>query len=270
MKSFKRIALGAAVCSIMCLSVGTLFAQGQSRDRARQSQEKGDQAHLGIGVQSLSPALAQQLGDQLGKDQGVLIGDVEAGSPAAKAGVRKFDILTSFDDQKVYSTEQLIKLIHADKPGRTVTLQLIRHGKPLTVKATLGQQAARPLPQGPFAAEERRMMQHMMPLFREMVPVRTGGGHTDWESFDSMTMQKVGKDRFKVTIEYLDKQGKKQKHEFEGTRAEIHKAIQNEKDLPANERNHLLRSLDLQMPHFLIPSPESGIDLSRFFPEQPE
>ena len=60
-----------------------------------------------------------------------------------------------------------------------------------------------------------------------------------------MTLKKLDNDKFRAEIQYLDKDQKLQKHSFEGTRDEIHKAILNEKDLKPNEREHLLRSMNM-------------------------
>ena len=60
-----------------------------------------------------------------------------------------------------------------------------------------------------------------------------------------MILENVGKDRFKVQIEYLNKNGQLEKHRFEGGLKELHQKIVAEKDLPATERAQLLRSLNL-------------------------
>jgi hypothetical protein len=67
-----------------------------------------------------------------------------------------------------------------------------------------------------------------------------------WESFDSMTLTKVGNDHFNVEIAYLNKQGKMEHRTFEGSRQDIHRDIQAQKDLPPEERGQLLRALDLR------------------------
>ena len=91
-----------------------------------------------------------------------------------------------------------------------------------------------------------------------------------------MNLQKTGKDQFKVAISYLDDKGKTERHEFQGTRDDIHKAIQGEKDLPASERAHLLRVLDMPEHSNFMPGvrfvPGEGliIDLGGFAPSESE
>ena len=50
-----------------------------------------------------------------------------------------------------------------------------------------------------------------------------------------------------MQIQYLDKKGQLEKHEFEGTLKELHQKIAAEKTLPSRERAQLLRSLDLPL-----------------------
>lgn len=252
----RRIVVVTAVCTLTSLCTHPVVAEGERADAEKGGPEQHAakyEAYLGVGVESLGPALASQLSDLLGdgKDQGLLVNEIAPGSAAEKAGIRKYDVLTKFDDQRLYSEEQLQKLIHADKPGRTVTLGVIRTGKRLQVQAALGEQEE--LPHVHFRAHGYHPFRHgMMPAFRGDHRFGSGRVMADWESFDSLSMEKEGKDRYKVSIEYLDKNGKEQRHEFEGTREEIHRAIQAEKDLPDGERAHLFRSLGMHGPMMMF------------------
>ena len=90
-----------------------------------------------------------------------------------------------------------------------------------------------------------------------------------------MELQKTGKDRFKATISYLNDRGKTENHQFQGTREEIRRDVEKEKDLPPMERSHLLRSLNLTDQNALLPGirfvPGEGlvIDLDALIPSQP-
>jgi hypothetical protein len=66
-----------------------------------------------------------------------------------------------------------------------------------------------------------------------------------WESFDSLTLKNLGDNRYQVEISYETGNGKIEHRMFEGTREEIREDILVQQDLPANEREHLLRSLDV-------------------------
>ena len=66
-----------------------------------------------------------------------------------------------------------------------------------------------------------------------------------WDEFDCLILKSLGNHRFEAQIQYKDKDGKIDRHSYTGTREEIHKQILTEEDLPAIERDNLLRSLDL-------------------------
>ena len=63
---------------------------------------------------------------------------VETGSPAEKAGIKPYDILLSYDDQKLFSPEQLTGLVRSDKPGRVVKVRLLRRGQIHELSVALG------------------------------------------------------------------------------------------------------------------------------------
>jgi putative serine protease PepD len=68
---------------------------------------------------------------------GATIQGVNAGSPAAKAGLQAGDIVTKVNDRQVTDATSLIAAIRSYDPGTTVTLTLTRGGATKTVKVTL-------------------------------------------------------------------------------------------------------------------------------------
>lgn len=224
-----------------------VFAQGQP-GAAAPSQAAG--AYLGIAIEPLPPALGAQLPPSIPRGQGVLVAQVEPDSPAAKAGIRPYDVLLSYDDQKLFSPEQLTKLVRADKPGRQVKIQGVHNGQVGTVTVTLGERAqgssAMTRHPGPMAFPWHRgrpFMHHGMPFESEP---EAGV----WESFDSLSLKSLGDDRYKAVVEYLSKDGKTRHLEFEGTREEIRDKILHEKDMSAMEKRQLLDALDLDLEPF--------------------
>ncbi|MBZ0295372.1 MAG: PDZ domain-containing protein [Anaerolineae bacterium] len=67
----------------------------------------------------------------------VTIASVEAGSPAAAAGLQEGDVLVSVDDTDVSSVRQAVELIRTHEAGDTVTLVLDRNGDSVTAEVTL-------------------------------------------------------------------------------------------------------------------------------------
>ncbi|HZH03913.1 MAG TPA: trypsin-like peptidase domain-containing protein [Myxococcaceae bacterium] len=91
---------------------------------------------LGVGIQDLTPDLAKALGVPV--SEGALVGSVNDGSPAKKAGVQPDDVITAIDGQKVTSGGTLTRTVALKKPGSTSTLTVYRAGKPRDVKIQLG------------------------------------------------------------------------------------------------------------------------------------
>jgi len=209
---------------------------------------------LGVAIETLHPALIAQMPNTFLKGQGILIVQVAPGSPADKAGLKAHDVLMGYADQKLFSPEQLTKLVQSDKVGKEVKVTVVREGKSqdLTVKLG-GANDERVGPVNPDSPSALRMphWRWRMPEWFTHTPAPPANDDsaaaTDsrWNNFDSLTVKRIGDNRFHVEIGFLNKEGKTEQRTFEGTREEIHKDIASQKDLPAIERDHLLRSLDI-------------------------
>jgi putative serine protease PepD len=71
---------------------------------------------------------------------GALVTDVTAGGPADKAGIKKGDVITELDGQKIDSSSALVAAVRSHAPGSEVSLTYLRDGKSTTVNVTLGEQ----------------------------------------------------------------------------------------------------------------------------------
>lgn len=90
---------------------------------------------LGVQMVELSPAIASQRGIDL--EEGVLIVQVVAGSPADAAGMEENDVVVKIDDQDVETPSDITKVINAKSPGDTVEMDVNRAGDVQTIRATL-------------------------------------------------------------------------------------------------------------------------------------
>lgn len=95
------------------------------------------ETYLGVVTEPVPAVLAAQLPKMLSKDQGLVVGKALDKSPAAKSGLRANDVIATFGDQKLFNSEQLKKLVCAEKPGAKVDLGVIREGGMLHLSATL-------------------------------------------------------------------------------------------------------------------------------------
>ncbi len=88
---------------------------------------------LGISLHDLTP----QLADYFKTKAGVLVATVNDGSPAARAGVKAGDIITSVDGQQVTRGNDVTRAVWLKHSGDQVTLGVVRDGKSMTLKVTL-------------------------------------------------------------------------------------------------------------------------------------
>jgi serine protease Do len=84
---------------------------------------------------------------------GVTVGEVVSGSPAEQAGLQPGDVIRKFDGRDVKNFITLRTLVAQAPLDKQVELQIVRNGKPLTVKTQIKEQpvdyeSARVLPRG--------------------------------------------------------------------------------------------------------------------------
>jgi serine protease Do len=90
---------------------------------------------IGVSIQPITPAIANAM--NLTDRKGALVGDVVANGPAQKAGIQHGDVVRSIDGKEVGSVHALMNTVALLTPGKTVDIELLRAGKPLTLKVTI-------------------------------------------------------------------------------------------------------------------------------------
>jgi S1-C subfamily serine protease len=96
---------------------------------------------LGIQPIDVTPSLAQQYG--LPVERGVLILAVDGRGPAARAGLRRGDILVAWNDEPLTNHIGLLRALSRHRPGDTVRLTVVRDSGRQTVTVTLGERPSR-------------------------------------------------------------------------------------------------------------------------------
>jgi serine protease Do len=101
-----------------------------------------DQGHvtrgwLGVQIQPVTSEVADALG--LKQAAGALVTEPQAGSPAAKAGVKAGDVIEAIDGTSIKDSRELAQKIGTMSPGSSVRLNVIRDGSQQTINVTLAQ-----------------------------------------------------------------------------------------------------------------------------------
>jgi S1-C subfamily serine protease len=105
-------------------------------------------AFLGVRTEELNPDTKQSSGVSV--DKGVVIADVLPDTPAAKAGLKSGDVVTSFDGKPVSTPAELRNTVQAAGTGKEVTVKFARGKETKEVKVELtenrGDESGRPDP----------------------------------------------------------------------------------------------------------------------------
>ena len=97
---------------------------------------KVSHGRLGVGIQQLDQSLAQSFG--LPDSSGALVGTIEKGSPAEKAGIKTGDVIRKIDGVAMNDSTDVTSRIGNAAPGTKIAVEVWRDGKPVTVNATVG------------------------------------------------------------------------------------------------------------------------------------
>ena len=101
-------------------------------------------AYLGISIEPIGEADAEYLG--LPEVAGAFVQNVTPGAPAERAGLRRYDVITALDGEKVLTGNDLQHKIALKAPGDAVRITVYRGGRPREITAELAE--------APFAEEE--------------------------------------------------------------------------------------------------------------------
>jgi serine protease Do len=124
---------------------------------------------LGINIQEVTKELADSFG--MKNTNGALVAGVEKGSPAEKGGLEAGDVILKFDGKPVATSSDLPRLVGATKPGKDVTVEVLRKGAIRNVPVKVGEmplddgEDARPA-RGPAKAEPNKLGL----MLRELTP----------------------------------------------------------------------------------------------------
>jgi serine protease Do len=81
--------------------------------------------------------LSDQLAAHFGVKEGVLVSEVIENTPAASAGLKAGDVVTSANGHPVASTTDLMQQVREVQPGSSIELRVTRDRKEITLKVTL-------------------------------------------------------------------------------------------------------------------------------------
>jgi len=118
--------IGFAIPSNMALHIAhELIAHGKVR-----------RGWLGVSVQDLTPELAEAF--HVKENKGAVVADVEKDGPAEKAGIKRGDIVISYNGRPVADASSLRNMVALTPVGKKVELDILRKGKRKTITVKVG------------------------------------------------------------------------------------------------------------------------------------
>lgn len=117
--------------------LGFAVPSNQVREIVSQLIDKGrvDRSYLGVSYQPVDPLSASGLNSDV--TYGVIVTQISPNTPAAKAGIQEGDVIVAFDGQKL-DQDALTALLLKHKAGDVINLTVVRDGKQMDLKVTLG------------------------------------------------------------------------------------------------------------------------------------
>ena len=133
MTAWKSAALAAAL--VGAVAMGAAFvppAHAQAAARTPRAIEIfGRGSQIGVTIRDVEEADAKS--NKLTAPSGVVIEEVRDDSPAAKAGLKKGDLVVEFDGERVRSVRQFTRLVQETPPGRRTLATVMRDGQRVNV-----------------------------------------------------------------------------------------------------------------------------------------
>jgi serine protease DegQ len=97
---------------------------------------------FGVDVADITPELAESLG--LRGTKGAIVGAIERGSPAEKAGLRLGDIIVAVNGRTVRDVNTALNAIAEVPPGKSVPVKVMRRNQELALDVLVGKRRPRP------------------------------------------------------------------------------------------------------------------------------
>jgi S1-C subfamily serine protease len=89
-----------------------------------------------LGIVSDTVRLPQEIAIQVNQQSGVMIYQVEANSPAKKAGLAMGDVILKFDQKSIHSINELHHYLTEEVIGKPTRLQTLRGENPIELTIT--------------------------------------------------------------------------------------------------------------------------------------
>jgi len=136
------VGINAAVSS-RAASIGFAVPINQAIAILPQLRDEGrvTRGYIGVKLRTVDADVQRSL--RLSSAGGALVQDVATGSPAERAGLRPYDVITAVDGIRVDNDDDLISSVARRRPGTSATLTVLRDGRMVTLGVKLAERPQR-------------------------------------------------------------------------------------------------------------------------------
>ncbi len=121
------------------IRIGFAIPINMAKELLPQLKSKGKvtRGWLGVVIQKITPEIAKTFG--LKETEGALVSDVTEDGPAEKAGIKRGDVIVSFNGKAIKEVDTLPKLVGATEIGKKAKVGIIRDRKSLEMEVVIGE-----------------------------------------------------------------------------------------------------------------------------------
>jgi serine protease Do len=134
-----------------------------------------ERGYIGVTLRDVDPDLQSSL--KLARATGALVQDVKPGSPAARVGLRPYDVIVAFDGKPVTTQDRLSRDIAERQPGSAARLEYLRDGRAQGVTLRLAERPKEGIERVAPAAERSTARTGPGELGLSLIEIDDGNAH---------------------------------------------------------------------------------------------
>jgi len=92
---------------------------------------------IGVTIQKVTPELKDKL--NLADEKGALVSDVDSRGPADESGIKRGDVIVSFDEKPIRESRELAYIVASTPVGKTVFVEVIRNQEKIRPEVRVGE-----------------------------------------------------------------------------------------------------------------------------------
>ncbi len=123
---------------------------------ATESANAHDSAYLGLFLQPVPAIASAQL--KMEEGSGLAVVQIDPNAPVSRSDLKVHDIILKIENQPLYSSSSIPRILKTHKPGEILKFSVLRGGEMKEIKIELGRRQVTPVPAA-LPAEMQKMME---------------------------------------------------------------------------------------------------------------